>query len=359
MKKFSLLLLAALLAVSLIGCAPDAPQQYRTEFLGTFDTVVSVIGYADTEEEFSQAAGIVHETFAGLHQLFDIYHGYSGVNNIKTINDNAGLMPVKVDARIIELLQTAKEWHSKTDGAVNVAMGPVLAVWHEYRGTGIASPEDAAVPGAQELAEAAKLTDIGKIAIDEAASTVYIEAGMRIDVGAIAKGYATQAAADALIAAGYDSVLISAGGNVAAVGAPKDGRDKWGVGVKDPQSDLAYSTDDENLLDVAYVSGVSVVSSGSYERYYEVDGVRYHHLIDPQTLFPAAHCIGVTVIAQDSTAADVLSTAAFVLPPEEAMLLIENTEGTEALWVHENGDVTLSSGMAAYLKHIGGATNGA
>lgn len=356
MKRLLIIMTVLLCLLTPVGCAPQI-QQYQTEFIDTFDTVVTVIGYSDSEEEFAEAAEVVHDTFAELHRLFDIYFEYEGVTNIKTINDNAGVTPVEVDVRIIDLLKSAVAWHDRTGGAVNVAMGPVLKVWHDYREAGLADPDNAALPPMDELMQASAFTDLSSIVIDEEKSTVYIEAGMRIDVGAIAKGYAAQAAAEALKQRGFDSVLISAGGNVRAVGVPADERTKWGVGIKDPQSSLGHSTSEENLLDAAYVADKSVVSSGGYERFYTVDGAVYHHLIDPDTLMPADHYTGVTVVTDDSTAADVLSTAIFILPPTEATALIESMDDTEALWVTEEGAVTMSSGMAAYLRDRGGARN--
>ncbi|MCK5845640.1 MAG: FAD:protein FMN transferase, partial [Victivallales bacterium] len=123
-----------------------------------------------------------------------------------------------------------------------------------------------------------------------------VKSGMQLDFGAIAKGFATQVVADLLEESGVDNILISAGGNVKAIGKPGDERAKWGVGIKDPSSTLNYSTSEENLLDVAFVSSLSVVTSGSYERFYVVDGFSYHHIIDESTLIPAAHYQSVTVI---------------------------------------------------------------
>jgi len=361
MKKVLLILLVLMFVFGLAGCATvtQERQQYRTEFLGTFDTVVTLIAYAESEQEFTKIADLVYGTFFELHQLFDIYNDHDGVVGTKAINDNAGIVPVKVDGRVIDLILTAKEWHQKTDGAVNIALGPVLAVWHEYRDAGIEDPGAATLPSMAALQDANGHTDIDKIVIDEEASTVYIEAGMRLDVGALAKGYATQAAAELLKQNGFDSVLISAGGNVKAVGKPEDGeRDKWGVGIKDPASDLKYSTSEQNLIDAAYVADLSVVSSGSYERFFTVDGSDYHHLIDPSTLMPANYYTGVSVITQNATDADVLSTAIFILPPDAAMALVEGMDGVEALWVMADGQVSRSSGMAQYLRDMGGATNG-
>lgn len=355
MKRAVMLIFAIIIILSLPGCT-SSMQQYQTEFFGTFDTVVSVIGYAKSQDEFTKTAQLIYDEFDYLNKLFDIYNDYEGINNIKTINDNAGTA-VEVDPLIIELIKEAKEWHEKTNGAVNIALGPVLKIWHDFRTAGIENPEGAELPPIELLEEAAKHCDIDKVVIDEENGTVMIEQGMRLDVGSVAKGFAAQKTAEKLIDMGIDNILISAGGNVRAIGAPADDRTKWGVGLKDPDSTLAYSTSEENLLDVAYVDGLSVVTSGSYERYYTVDEKNYHHIIDEKTLMPSQYYKSVTVITKDSTTADVLSTALFVMNQDDALKFVEGLDEVEALWVLADGEIMRSSGMAAYLRDIGGASN--
>ncbi len=356
MRKVLLFAAVLMIIAALIGCGAPM-QQYQTEFTDTFDTVVSVIGYAQTQQEFADTAQVVYDNFTYMHKLFDIYNDYEGINNIKTINDNAGIAPVEVDPLVIELIVQAKQWHDKTNGVVNIALGPVLKIWHDYRTAGIEDPQNAKLPELNELKQAAQFTDIDKVIVDEKSSTVYIEQGMRLDVGAIAKGFATQVTAQLLEKSGVDNVLISAGGNVKAIGQPADERTKWGVGIKDPKSTLNYSTSEENLLDVAFVADLSVVTSGSYERFYTVNGLTYHHIIDEDTLFPATHYLSVTVVTKDSTIADVLSTALFIMPIEQALAYVEQMEGTEALWVTIGGEIITSPGMTPYLRDLGGAVN--
>lgn len=333
-------------------------QRYRSDFFDTFDTVVTVIAYMQSEAEFDQLSGIVHSSFLEYHQLFDIYHNYDGINNIKTINDNAGIKPVEVDERIIYLLQQAKLWYQETNGVINIALGPVLNIWHTYRETGLANPASAKVPPIDELRNAKEYTNIDGVIIDEQALTVYLtEKNMCLDVGAVAKGYAVEAIAAQLIEKEYDSILISAGGNIRAIGIPKDGvRSKWGVGIKDPDSLLQYSTNEENLLDVAFVTNTSVVSSGSYERYYTVGDKSYHHLIDPQTLMPADYYKAVTVVTKDSLKADVLSTVLFLMPPEQSIEFAESMQDVEALWVMAGNQLVFSSGMKQLLRDMGKAS---
>lgn len=355
----AILISSLLLSGCSTGNAVSTYTKYSGEFMDTFDTVVIVVAYASSREEFDDIFETAHSGFTEMHRLFDIYHSYDGVNNIKTINESAGKDKVKVDRAVIDLLEASKDIYGKTKGTVNIAMGPVLKLWHDYREKGNADPNNTQLPSLQELQYANRFTDIDKVIIDEKALTVFLkEKGMSLDVGAIAKGYATEVIAERLISEGYDSVLISAGGNIRAIGRPKDGiRSKWGVGIKDPDSPLEWSTDEDNLIDVAFVSDTSVVSSGGYERYYTVAGKDYNHIIDPKTLMPSSYYKAVTVVTEDSADADGLSTALFIMPPEESLAYAEGMEGVEAMWVMPDNTITMTPGMRRMLRDTGGAKN--
>lgn len=347
------------MAVALSGCRNSVAAgyfKYSYEFLGSFDTVVRIIGYARSQDEFEKMAKLGETRFMELHRLFDIYHDYDGINNIKTINDNAGIEPVGVSREIIDLILFSTEWYEKTGGTVNIAMGPVLNIWHEYRERGIDNPDEAALPPMTSLMEARQFCDISRVIVDPETQTVFLPVkGMRLDVGAVAKGYATEIVARELQQKGYSSFLISAGGNVRCVGQPLEStRTKWGIGILDPDGDL--SNNEESTLDTVYISQGSVVTSGDYQRYYEVDGKRYHHLIDPETLMPADYYRSVTVYVEDSGVADFMSTTLFLLPYEESRKLAE-AMGVEALWVFPDGKLEITEDMKAMLKVLGGATN--
>ncbi len=194
------------------GCAQPRQKRYQAEFLSLFDTVTTIVGYADSEEQFKTFAGQVREKLEEYHRLYDIYNNYDGLNNIKTINDNAGKAPVPGDRRSIALLNIAQEAYSATDGKVNVAMGSVLRLWHDYREAGLDDPEHSQLPQASQLETAAGHTDINSVVIDEAASTVFLsDPQMLLDVGAVAKGYAVEQVARYFEDRGVASLLISVG----------------------------------------------------------------------------------------------------------------------------------------------------
>ncbi len=338
MKKLLPLLLALLL---LTGCVSPKPalRNYEASFLNLFNTVTVMTGYAESEEGFRAMAAQIHGDLLRYHQLYDIYHEYNGVNNLKTINDSAGGEAVAVEQPIIDLLLFCREMYETSGGQVNAAMGSVLTLWHEARTNGIDDPDSAALPDEAALTEAAAHIDFGSIIIDEERSTVRIaDPAVRLDVGAIAKGYAVEQVCKNAPA----GLLVSVGGNVCPTGPKPDGS-PWTVSIRKPE------VGDSSYLRTVLVSDMSVVSSGDYERYYTVDGERYHHIIDPATLYPARQWKMVTILCPDSGLADALSTALFCADRETGQALLDRYEA-EALWVTQEGEVLYSPGFAAYLK---------
>ncbi len=350
LRRAAALLLAALL-LALAGCSAspgtaETPggedtglNRYSAQFLELFDTVTSVIGYAESEEEFSETVSAFRDELREYHELYDIYNDYEGVNNIKTINDNAGGEPVEVDQRIIDLLLFCRDMYEKTGGMTDVMLGSVLSIWHDAREFSIDNPDRAYVPGREELEEAAEHTLFDSLVIDDEANTVQITDGAAsLDVGAVAKGYATQRACEGL----PGGMLVSVGGNVYSTGPKPDGSD-WVIGVQDPDGGASD-----------YVQRVSfarscMVSSGDYQRYYYVDGVRYHHIIDPGTLMPPDYWRAVSVIYPDSGVADGLSTALFCLNQEDGQALLDEFEGAVALWIAPGGELIYSEGYEEYV----------
>ena len=335
----AVLLLCVLLTGCTVGQLPQEKRQYTATFLTLFDTVTTIVGKAESKEQFEKTAQAVHDELLEYHQLFDIYNDYEGVHNLKTINDAAGIAPVEVDERIIRLLLDCKRYNALTDGKVNVAMGSVLKLWHDARNDGINNPKNAYLPDLNALEEASLHTDLNAVVIDETAKTVYIsDPAVRLDVGAIAKGWAVQQVS--LTAA--EGLLISVGGNVCATGSKDETGTPWVIGIQNPDGG-------EDYLHTVYLSKGSVVTSGDYQRAYQVDGKLYHHIIDPETLFPSAYWRSVTIVTPDSGLADALSTALFLLPLEEGQELASSC-GAEAMWVDSKGNIYYSPGFEEIIR---------
>ena len=340
MKRIFVLLLCLLLT----GCAmpqqkEHTTQQYTATYLDVFDTVTTIIGRAENEESFGETAQAIHEDLLRYHTLFDIYNDYDGVNNLKTVNDNAGVAPVEVDHDIIALLLDCKTYYELTGGKVNAAMGSVLQLWHEARNAGIDDPQNAKLPSMEALREAADHCSFDSVVIDETASTVYItDPFTRLDVGAIAKGWASQRAAEKA----PEGMLISVGGNVCATGPKLSDGTPWVIGIQDPNAA------DKNLHTV-WITENSVVTSGDYQRTYTVDGKAYHHIIDPDTLMPSTYWRSVTIVCADSGLADTLSTALFLMDEATGRELAE-TCGAEALWVAADGTEYMTDGFEKILR---------
>ncbi len=339
-------IVAGLTAILLTGCMQaEKKQEFDAQYFDYFDTFTTFTVYAEDAGQFEEYKALVESELENYHQLFDIYHSYHGVNNIKTINDNAGITPVKTDKEIIRLLKFAKEEYEKTGGRVNVAMGSVLSLWHEYRTYGMDNPERAELPGMQALEKAAMHMDMGQVQINEDKALVFLEdPNMSLDVGAVAKGYTAQRICEKLRAAGVDSALISIGGNVQTIGGKGNGS-AWRVGVQSPDTSKGQS-----YLHALKLQDLALVTSGIYQRFYEVDGVRYHHIIDPATLMPKEEFASVTILSPNGAEADALSTAVFNMSLEEGQKLIESLENTEAFWVYEDGREVFSSGFQDYVK---------
>jgi thiamine biosynthesis lipoprotein len=160
--------------INLAACGSNKKTRYEAEFLELFDTATKIVAYSESKEEFTRYSQLIYDNLKEYHELYDIYNDYQGINNIKTVNDNAGIKPVKVDKKIIDLLAFAKKWYENTDGRMNVALGSVLKIWHKYRTEGIEDEANAALPPIDELKEAAEHTDINKVLIDEANSTGFL-----------------------------------------------------------------------------------------------------------------------------------------------------------------------------------------
>lgn len=359
-KVISLVLLFSFAASCLFSCKGNGGERYSNKekftqtFYEYFDTVTTVVGYAESKGEFLRVLDVIEARFSEYHKLYDAYNSsldpeyeksYAGITNIKDINAlvNGKHIERKVDKKIIDLLLYSKEVYELTNGETNIAMGSVLSLWHNERDKAAKDPTLASVPTEEALRQAAEHTDINDIIIDTENSTVFLsDPEMTIDVGAVAKGYATERIIRELESMGIVGYAISAGGNVSAIGTKPNGQ-KWSIGIENPLDPLG------EYVEKLSIENKSVVTSGSYQRFYTVGGKRYHHIIDKDTLYPSEYFISVSVITKDSALADALSTALFSMPLDAGLQFVEGMSGVEAIWVMSDGTKHTSSGFEAFI----------
>ena len=341
-KIFGLCLIFGQL-ICLTGCSNFFHKEIKPwgkMYFTFFDTVSNIYSYAgDDENTFNENCDVAANILEEYHKLFDIYHEYSGVVNLCTVNKNAGGEPQKVDDKLITFLEYTKELYTLTNGKMNVMLGAVLKPWHDAREEASNNPQNAKLPDMNVLQEASEHTSIDLLEIDKVNKTVRIsDAFASIDVGAVGKGYATEQAAQALIKKGCSSYVLNIGGNIRIIGTKVDGSG-WITGIKDPlNSDSRYAMYLE-LVDT------SCVTSGTYERYFTVNNKKYHHIIDSETLMPADYFSSISIITKDSGLADALSTALFCMSYEEGKALIEKIKDVDVLWIYNDGTQKYTSGI--------------
>lgn len=325
--KYSLFLII----FAFTSCAPNNTNNNYTRYsffsFDVFDTFTSILGYTQNQEDFNYFSGVMYAELQRLHMLFDKFNEYPNVNNIATINKNAGIKPVVVDIEIINMINEGIAAYHLTNGIINIAIGPVTNIWRSYINAG-----EEVLPGYEALKNASVYTNISGIIVDEINQTVFLNnENMALDVGSIAKGFAIEHVAQKAQAIGLTSFSLSMGGDVRLGGAPKGERPLWNVGVLNPH-------EQGDFVDVISGADIAIFSSGNYMRYYRVDGVKMHHIIDPRTLKPSTTAASVTVKHPCGIMAENLSLAAFILDIDQGKELLERFDAS-ALWVLECGTV--------------------
>ncbi len=343
MKKFLSLFLILLLCIPFVSCKAN-PQKFTDYSFDSFDTVTTIIGFENDKATFQKNAAQIKEWLLEYHKLYDIYKSYDNLTNLYTVNHSQG-KKIKVDGKIIDLLVYSKELYTKTNGKLNVAMGSVLSIWHDYRDKGLDNPDTAALPPKDLLTNAAQHINFEDVIIDTTAQTVLIkDKDLTLDVGAIAKGYAAEEVSKQMKAADMTSYILNIGGNVKIIDKRPDGNG-WTIGIENPdkQSNEAY-------IEQLTLDNMSLVTSGSYQRFYTVNGENYHHIIDSRTLYPAEYFASVSVLCEDSALADGLSTTLFCMSYEKGKKLIESFDGVHALWVTNDGKKLYSNDFKNYTS---------
>ncbi len=254
-------------------------------------------------------ADIADEAFSLLYEIENKISFHEDSSYISKINENAGIAPVKVPEDVYELIKESIELSEKTDCCFNPLMGAITSLWN-------IGSEDARVPDKAELDEAIRLLSLDDILLDDAEHSVYLrKKGMKLDLGGIGKGYAALCLKELFIDNGIERALINLGGNVYALGRKKSGS-KFRIGIQNPEGG--------EYLTVVELENESAVTSGAYERYSIIDGVRYHHIFSSDGYPSDSDLLSATIIASDPMLADALSTAVFSAGSAEAEKLSES-----------------------------------
>ena len=326
MKKFFLAVFS--LSLLLSSCKQAVPA--RTEF---------VLGTICTVNLFDRGTDAIYtEIFDRLKTLESILSANREGTNLMDINHGAGIAPVKAAPETMDILSEALLFSKNTDGLFDPAIGPLVKAWN-------IGTDYAAVPTDEKRTAAMALVDYRKIAMDTSAGTVFLrDKGMLLDLGAIAKGYAADEVVKIIAKHGIKRGIIDLGGNIYAYGEKKQGI-AWTIGIRDPETERGAS-----ILTLS-ISNESVVTSGIYERFFEANGKKYHHILNPRTGFPEDNeLMSVSIVATNSMLADALSTSTFLLGTEKGLALIEQTEGTEAIFINKNHEIRTSTGLKGKLK---------
>lgn len=328
--------LAVVVAAALVfaGCE-SAPPERRSETELLLGTTVGVTTYGDVPDEvYSRIFDRVLEIEEKMSTSEEDYT----MTELMAVNDAAGQMPVGVSEDTFYVVEQAVDYSRLTGGAFDVSVQPLVSLW------GIGT-EWAAVPPEEEIEAAVAAIDYREVELDPAGTEVFLTgADMGIDVGGIAKGYAADEAARILREAGVESALLDFGGNIQTVGTKPDGS-PWRIGIQVPDATRGQ------YIGVAEVVDLAVVTSGTYERYFVQDGVRYHHILDTTTGYPVRNGLdSVTIITPESIRADALSTAVFAMGLEDGLAFVESLPDVEAFFVTTDREVTMTSGMDEYFE---------
>jgi FAD:protein FMN transferase len=307
--------------------AEEAPGILLAENRALMGTDVAIKAIGDDRRDLEAA---VDAAFSEISRLEQMMSNFIQSSELSRINQEAGKVPVAISRELFSVIRRADDFSRLTDGAFDITFASVGKLWN-FR-SGIVPPR-AAVKG--QLA----FVDYREIRYDENKSTVFLpDAHMEIGLGGIGKGYAVDRAMAVLARHGVRNAIIMAGGDTLIKG--KKGKDLWQVGLRDPDKK-------NGLLAVLPLEDQAISTSGDYERYFIKDGVRYHHILDTRTGYPAEQCRSVTILAKDATTSDALATGVFVLGPDRGMALIERLDGVEAIIVDAREEIHLSSGLTS------------
>jgi len=297
--------------------------------MGTLVTITSV-ARSETAAQAAATAG-----FSEIHRLEQLLSTWIPSSELSQVNTSAGVKPVRVSPETMTVVRRAIQAGEITNGGFNIAIGPAIEAW--------SVTNDQRIPTESELDALRPLINLQAVQVDAGRQTIYLEkAGMRIDVGGIGKGYAADEAVEAMRKAGAIAGVVALSGDIKTFGRLPNGK-MFPVGIQHPR-------EDGSVLVWIDLQDEAISTAGDYERFFEREGIRYHHILDPRTLQPARGCQSVTVIAREGIWADGLDTGIFVMGPERGMELVEQLPDVEAVIVDSEGHLLVSSGLKQRIR---------
>ena len=297
--------------------------------MGTLVTITSV-ARSETAAQAAATAG-----FSEIHRLEQLLSTWIPSSELSQVNTSAGVKPVRVSPETMTVVRRAIQAGEITNGGFNIAIGPAIEAW--------SVTNDQRIPTESELDALRPLINLQAVQVDAGRQTIYLEkAGMRIDVGGIGKGYAADEAVEAMRKAGAIAGVVALSGDIKTFGRLPNGK-MFPVGIQHPR-------EDGSVLLWIDLQDEAISTAGDYERFFEREGIRYHHILDPRTLQPARGCQSVTVIAREGIWADGLDTGIFVMGPERGMELVEQLPDVEAVIVDSEGHLLVSSGLKQRIR---------
>ena len=322
-SSFLIILFCCVISPNLFFSASCKQEPSRAEF---------VLGTVCSVTLFNQAhKSVYRDIFKRLREIENLMSVNIAGSDIARINASSGIEPVLVHEEVFKVIERAVYFADESGGAFNPAVGPLVSLW----GIGTEKPR---VPSQAEIDEVLPLLNWRDIELDPSGSVFLRNRGMALDLGAIAKGYAADEVSAIIKNAKINRAIIDLGGNIVVCGEKKD-KSPWKVGIQNPIEKRGV------FIGIVSAKELSVVTSGVYERFFEKDGVRYHHIFLPSSGYPAENeLLSVTIISRNSIDADALSTAAFVLGYERGKSLIESTPETEAVFIFKDRSVRKTTG---------------
>lgn len=335
-QKFAILFI---FLVTFSGCN-RVEKKYSEKFL-SFDSYIELVVYTNDEKQFTELYNITKDGFDYYHKLFDAFNLYDGINNVKIINDNAGIKPVKVEPVLFNLIVESIELYDKGYTNTNIAFGPITSEYNKLFDENLSETKQQ-LPDLDLLIELNKCTNINDIVLDYDDSSIYLKNKCnKLDLGGVAKGYATDLIISDLKKSGFENgILIAGQSNIYTIGAKPDGS-LFNVGISNPVN--------QELLATLSISDKHIIASSGEQRYIMIDNERIHHLIDPNTLRPANINQGVTLVTDSGFIGDFLSTHLFMLEKDEFKKITEELS-LDYILIDNNGEIIISDGISDAIK---------